>query len=79
MNYTNKDGLRAATLVGYAKAMSILFTLQGFPSPVNPSDPNNMGGIIITNHGREEDIAMQRYPLNSAILAKLGTMAESLL
>jgi len=35
------------------------------------------GGIIITNHGREEDIAMQRYPLNSAILAKLGTIAAS--
>ena len=36
-----------------------------------------MGGIIITNHGREEDITMQRYPLNYAILAKLGTMAAS--
>jgi hypothetical protein len=40
-------------LVGYAKAISILFTLQGFPSPVNPSDPNNAGGIIIMNHKRE--------------------------
>ena len=77
VNYTNKDGLRAATLVGYAKAISILFTLQGFPSPVNPSDPNNAGGIIIMNHKREEDIAVQRYPLNSAILAKLGTMSSS--
>ena len=71
-NYTNKDGLRAATLVGYAKVILILFTLQG--SPVDQSGPNNMGGIIIKNHEREEDIASQRYPLNSANLAKLGTM-----
>jgi hypothetical protein len=27
VNYTHKDGLRAATLVGYAKAISTLFTL----------------------------------------------------
>ena len=27
VNYTNKDGLRAATLIGYSKAVSILFTL----------------------------------------------------
>ena len=77
VNYTSKDGLQAATLIGYAKAISILFTLQGFPAPFNPSDPNNMGGIIITNHAREEDIAIQRYPLSLEILAKLGTMAES--
>ena len=36
-----------------------------------------MGGIIITNHAREEDIEIQRYPLNLEILAKLGTMAAS--
>ena len=77
VNYTNKDGLRAATLVGYAKAVSTLFTLQGFPSPVGPSGPNNAGGIIIMNHKREEDIAVQQYLFNSAILAKLGTMASS--
>ena len=28
---------------GYAKAILILFKLQGFPSPVDPSDPKNMG------------------------------------
>ena len=60
VNYTNKDGLRATTLVGYAKAILILFTLRGFPSPVNLSDPNNTGGIIIMNHKREEDITVQR-------------------
>jgi len=45
VTYTNKDGLRAATLAGYAKAITHLFTLWGFPAPVNPSDPNNMGGL----------------------------------
>ena len=36
-----------------------------------------MGGIIITNHAREEDIAIQQCPLNLEILAKLGTTAAS--
>jgi len=31
----------------------------------------------IMNHQKEEDIAVQRYPLNSEILAKLATMASS--
>ena len=30
VNYTKKDGLRAATLAGYAKAVNTLFILQGF-------------------------------------------------
>jgi hypothetical protein len=33
--------------------------------------------MIITNHKKEEDIAVQQYPLNSAILAQLDTMASS--
>ena len=78
VNYTNKDGLHATALVGYTKAISILFTLQGFPSPVDPSDPKNTGGIIIMNHKREEDIAVQQYHLNSAIPSKLGMMASHL-
>ena len=77
VNYTNKDGLRAATLAGYAKAVNKLFTLRGFPAPVDLSDPDNWGGMKIMNHQKEEDIAVQRYPLNSAILAKLATMASS--
>jgi len=76
-NYTNKDELHAATLARYAKAILIIFTLQGFPSPINTSGQNNMGGIIITNHRREEDmIAMQRYP-HSEILAKLGPLSAT--
>ena len=77
VNYTNKDGLRAKTLTGYAKAVSTLFALQGFPSPINLSDPDNSASILITNHKKEKDIAVQQYPLNSAILAKLDTMASS--
>jgi hypothetical protein len=78
VNYTNKDGLRAATLVGYTKAITNLFTLRGFPALVDPSDPNNMGEIITTNHAREEDIAIQGYPLNLEILANQCTMATHL-
>ena len=68
-NYTNKDGLQATTLAGYAKAVNKLFTLRGFAPPVNLSDPDNPAGVKITNHQKEEDIAVQRYPLNAEILA----------
>jgi hypothetical protein len=77
VNYTNKDGLWAATLAGYAKAVNKLFTLRGFTPPVDLSDPENWAGMKIMNHQKEEDIAVQRYPLNSEILAKLATMASS--
>jgi hypothetical protein len=77
VNYTNKDGLRAATLAGYAKAVNKLFTLRGFTAPVDLSDPDNPAGCKIMNHQKEEDIAVQRYPLNSEILTKLATMAAS--
>ena len=30
VNYTNKDGLRAETLIVYARAITNLFTLWGF-------------------------------------------------
>ena len=77
VNYTNKDGLRAATLAGYAKAVNTFFTLQGFPAPVDLHNPDNPAGCKIMNHQKEENIAVQRYPLNSEILAKLATMASS--
>ena len=77
VNYTNKDGLRATTLVRYAKAISTLLKLQVLPSPINLSDPDNAMSMLITNHKKEEDIAVQQYPLNSAILAQLDTMASS--
>ena len=65
VNYTNKDGLRAATLVGYAKAISTLFTLQGYPSPIDLSDPDNATSIQITNHKK-------RGHFSAAIPPQLG-------
>jgi len=73
VNYTNKDGLRAATLAGYEKSVNKLFTLQGFAAPVDLSNPENSAGMKIINHQKEEDIAVQGYPLNLEILAKLAT------
>ena len=79
VNYTNKDGLRAATVtvVGYDKAISTLFMLQSFPSPIDLSDQDNATSMLITNHKKEEDITVHQYPLNLAILAQLDTMASS--
>jgi hypothetical protein len=39
--------------------------------PINVADPNNISGILINNLVKEEDIARQRSPLDSAIFAKL--------
>jgi len=76
VNYTNKDGLRAATLAGYATALGYLFTLRGFKSPIDSSDPNNVGAMLISNCKKEEDIAVQRLPLNNSIFAELKKMAK---
>jgi hypothetical protein len=65
------NGLRADTLRGYASAIGTLFTLRGFKPPVDISDPNNLGGIIITNRKREEDVAAQRSPLSNPIFAEI--------
>ncbi len=71
------DSLRADTLQGYASAIGTLFTLRGFKPPIDISDRNNLGGIIITNRKREEDIAAQRRPLSNAIFAKLQQKASA--
>jgi hypothetical protein len=39
--------------------------------PINVADPNNVSGILINNLVKEEDIARQRSPLDSAIFSKL--------
>ena len=77
VNYTNKDGLRAATLSGYATAIGTLFTLRGYNPPVVTSDLNNEGSCIISNCKKEEDIAIQRLPLNNKIFAELQRSAEN--
>ncbi len=76
-NYTNKTGLRSATVTGYGVAVTYLFTLRGFRSPYDTSDPNNIGAILISNYKTEEDIAVQRLPLNSAIFAELQRSASA--
>ncbi len=39
--------------------------------PINVADPSNVSGILVNNLVKEEDIARQRSPLDSAIFAKL--------
>ncbi len=76
-NCRNINGLRSDTLRGYASAIGTLFILRGFKPPIDISDPNNLGGIIITNRKREEDVAAQRCPLSNAIFAKLQRKATA--
>jgi hypothetical protein len=76
VNYNNKSGLRSVTLTGYGDAVNALFLLCGFPPPVVTSDPNNASGIIIKNLKSEEDIASQRSPLDSAILAEIQRVSS---
>ena len=77
VNYTNKDDLRAATLSGYATAIGFLFSLRGFNPPVVMADLNNEGSCIISNCKKEEDIAIQRLPLNNRIFAELQRSANN--
>ena len=70
-NFKNKDFLRSATVQGYASNINSLFKLRDMKPPINMADPNNVLGILINNLVKEEDIARQRIPLDSAIFAKL--------
>ena len=76
-NCRNMNGLRADTLQGYASAIGTLFTLRGFKPPVDISDPNNLGGIIITNRKREEDVAVQQSPLSNPFFSELQRRART--
>jgi hypothetical protein len=71
INYYNKDVLRSSTLWGYATAVNTLFQLRGYKQPTELSNPSNMPGIIINNLIKEETVASQRSPLDSAIFAEL--------
>ena len=71
INYYNKDVLRSSTLRGYATTVNTLFQLRGYKQPTELSNPSNMPGIIINNLIKEETIASQRSPLDSAIFAEL--------
>jgi hypothetical protein len=71
VNYLNKSSVRSATCKGYALDAARLFTLRGYPSPVDFSDPRCWTRIIVNNLEREEDIAKQRKPLNTSIHAEI--------
>jgi hypothetical protein len=72
----NKESVRSATCRGYAVDAAKLFTLRGFPSPVDFQDETNWTRILVHNLEREEDIAKQRRPLNALILAEMHAMAQ---
>ncbi len=71
VNFRNKNFLRLATVQGYASSINSLFKLQDMKPPINVADSNNVSGILINNLVKEEDIARQRIPLDSAIFAEL--------
>ena len=76
-NCRNMTGLSSDTLRGYARAIGTLFTLRGFKPPVDISNPNILGGIIIMNRKREEDITAQQNPLSNPIFAELQQGARA--
>ena len=76
VNYMNKDCVRSATCKGYALDTARLFTLRGFPSPVDFSDDSNWSRNLVHNLEREENIAKQRKPLNNEIFAENIHMAD---
>jgi hypothetical protein len=63
------------TLLGYAKAINMIFTLRAFKPPVDLNNKNNMTGTLINNLIKEENIAMQRSPLSNAIFAQVQLAA----
>jgi hypothetical protein len=76
VNYLNKSSVRSATCKGYALDAARLFTLRGYPSPVDFSDPRCWTRIIVKNLEREEDIARQRKPLDASIHAEIIRFAR---
>ncbi len=71
VNFRNKDFLRSATVQGYTSSINSLSKLRDMKPPINVADPNNVSGILINNLVKEEDIARQCSPLDSAMFAKL--------
>ena len=76
VNYNNLATLRSATCRGYAEDVALLFTLRGFPSPVDFGNKTNRTTIIVNNLKKEEDIATQRLPLDDKIHAELINMGK---
>ncbi len=57
VNYYIKDNLQSITLIGYAKAINMLFTLRAFKPLVDLNNKNYMVGVPINNLIKEENIA----------------------
>jgi hypothetical protein len=76
-NFHSKQELRSKTVEGYAKAVNTLFSLRGFPSPVDFTNPGNKGHILIKNLAVAENVANQRNPLSPAIIAALIGAAQN--
>jgi hypothetical protein len=57
-------------------AVNTLFQLRGCKQPTELSNPSNMPGIIINNLIKEETVASQHSPLDSAIFAELQRAAS---
>ncbi len=77
INYYNKDVLRSKTVQGYALAINSLFHLRGYKPPTDLSDRNNMPGIVINKLIKQEDVANQRAPLDSAIFTEINRAAKA--
>ena len=64
------------TLLGYAKAINMLFTLSAFKPPSDLNDKNNMTGDLINNLIKEENLATQHSPLHNAIFTQIQQAAS---
>lgn len=76
INYVNKDNMRSKTVRGYIEAVNALFELRSFPAPVDFTDKENMGTILVDNLKCEEDVANQRSPLTNEIFVELKKLAD---
>jgi hypothetical protein len=65
------------TLLRYAIAINMIFTLCAVYPPVDLNNKNNMVGILINNFIKEENIPTQRSPLSKTIFAQIQQAAST--
>jgi hypothetical protein len=70
INYYNVTNLRSATLCGHTTAVDMPFELKKHRPPIDINHNNYMAGVIINNIIKEENIAVQRWPLDNTIFAE---------
>lgn len=76
-NLLRKEVLRSKTVRGYAEAVNVLFQKRSFPEPACWSEVGNVPARLIDNLAKEENVAWQRSPLDSAIFARLQSKAAA--